>query len=331
MPVVLKSPKPCLSESSTHSATKAMSCSTPFCGCGTAVAAAERLNRRWIGIDITHLAITLIGHRMYDSFGEDLKPYEVVGEPKDLFSAESLAIQDRYQFEWWALGLVDARPARDRKKGADAGIDGYITFFDDNSGKPKRIVVQVKSGHVQRNQIATLKSDMEREKADLALFVTLSHAQNLCGRKPTERVSMPPKHFLATITRRCRSSPSTSCWPVGALNTLATRQRRHSSERLGVEAKPARDGLHSLWRLRTQLAAGPTRAAYSKQRGVVPDSIHTCCKPFLDRCLQTGQRLTELSRCANYELGPTMQAFTAFSCIANPRIRKPCSHRRSKL
>ena len=145
----------------------------PFCGCGTAVAAAERLNRRWIGIDITHLAITLIRHRMHDSFGEDLRPYEVVGEPKDLLSAESLALHDRYQFEWWALGLVDARPARDRKKGADAGIDGYINFFDGNSGKPKRIVVQVKSGNVQRSQIATLKSDMEREKADLALFVTL--------------------------------------------------------------------------------------------------------------------------------------------------------------
>ena len=145
----------------------------PFCGCGTAVAAAERLNRRWVGIDITHLAITLIRHRLHDAFGEDLRPYEVIGEPKDLLSAESLALHDRYQFEWWALGLVDARPARDRKKGADAGIDGYINFFDDNSGKPKRIVVQVKSGNVQRNQIATLKSDMEREKADLALFVTL--------------------------------------------------------------------------------------------------------------------------------------------------------------
>ena len=144
----------------------------PFCGCGTAVAAAERLNRRWIGIDITHLAITLIRHRLHDAFGEDLRPYEVVGEPKDLPSAESLALHDRYQFEWWALGLVDARPARDRKKGADAGIDGYINFFDD-SGKAKRIVVQVKSGGVQRNQIATLKSDMERENADLALFVTL--------------------------------------------------------------------------------------------------------------------------------------------------------------
>ena len=145
----------------------------PFCGCGTAVAAAESLNRRWVGIDVTHLAITLIRHRLQDAFGEDLRPYEVVGEPKDLQSAESLALHDRYQFEWWALGLVDARPARDRKKGADAGIDGYINFFDDASGKPKRIVVQVKSGNVQRNQIATLMSDMEREKADLALFVTL--------------------------------------------------------------------------------------------------------------------------------------------------------------
>ena len=145
----------------------------PFCGCGTAVAAAERLNRRWIGIDITHLAITLIRHRLYDSFGDDLRSYDVIGDPKDLHSANALAEHDRYQFEWWALGLVDARPAHDRKKGADAGIDGYINFFDDNSGKPKRIVVQVKSGNVQRSQIATLKGDMEREKADLALFVTL--------------------------------------------------------------------------------------------------------------------------------------------------------------
>ena len=145
----------------------------PFCGCGTAVAAAESLNRHWIGIDVTHLAITLIRHRLHDSFGEDLREYEVIGEPKDLQSAESLALHDRYQFEWWALGLVDARPARDRKKGADAGIDGFINFFDDTSGKPKRIVVQVKSGNVQRNQIATLISDMEREKAALALFVTL--------------------------------------------------------------------------------------------------------------------------------------------------------------
>ena len=167
----------------------------PFCGCGTAVAAAERLNRRWIGIDITHLAITLIRHRLHDTFGEDLRPYEVVGEPKDLPSAESLALHDRYQFEWWALGLVDARPARDRKKGADAGIDGYINFFDDNSGKPKRIVVQVKSGGVQRSQIATLKSDMEHENADLALFVTLKPPTRPMEQEAVEAGFYTPEAF----------------------------------------------------------------------------------------------------------------------------------------
>ena len=85
----------------------------------------------------------------------------MLGQPQDVASAQALATDSensgRYQFEWWALGLVDARPAQDRKKGADSGIDGYINFFDDNSGKAKRIVVQVKSGNVGRNQIATLK------------------------------------------------------------------------------------------------------------------------------------------------------------------------------
>ena len=149
----------------------------PFCGCGTAIAAAERLNRRWIGIDITHIAITLIRHRLQDTFKDELKPYEVLGQPQDVASAQALATDSensgRYQFEWWALGLVDARPAQDRKKGADSGIDGYINFFDDNSGKAKRIVAQVKSGHVTRNQIATLKGDMEREEAEIGLFITL--------------------------------------------------------------------------------------------------------------------------------------------------------------
>ena len=108
----------------------------PFCGCGTAVVAAERLNRRWIGIDITHLAISLIRHRLHDTFGSDLRPYDVIGEPEDAGSAEALARQDRYQFEWWALGLVDARPARDKRKGADSGIDGYINFLTTTAASP---------------------------------------------------------------------------------------------------------------------------------------------------------------------------------------------------
>ncbi len=144
-----------------------------FCGCGTTIAVAERLKRRWIGIDITHLAITLMRHRLEDTFGPELSPYEVIGDPKDLHSAEALAKHDRYQFEWWALGKLAARPAQDKRKGADTGIDGVINFFDDNSGKAKKIIVQVKSGHVTRNQIGDLRGVMEREKASIGAFITL--------------------------------------------------------------------------------------------------------------------------------------------------------------
>jgi len=149
----------------------------PFCGCGTSIAVAEKLNRHWIGVDITHLAITLIRHRLKDGHGADLKPYEVIGDPKDTASAKALAEMStdngRYQFEWWALGLVDARPAQDKRKGADKGVDGHIYFFDDTSGKAKKAVVQVKSGHVNRGMIATLNSDRQREKAEIGIFVTL--------------------------------------------------------------------------------------------------------------------------------------------------------------
>ena len=171
----------------------------PFCGCGTAIAAAERLNRRWIGIDITHIAITLIRHRLQNTFKDELKPYEVLGQPQDAASAQALATDSensgRYQFEWWALGLVDARPAQDRKKGADSGIDGYINFFDDNTGKAKRIVVQVKSGHVTRNQVATLNSDRQREKAEIGLFITLQPPTRPMEAEAASAGLYTPEHF----------------------------------------------------------------------------------------------------------------------------------------
>ncbi|MGB9029366.1 MAG: site-specific DNA-methyltransferase, partial [Acidobacteriaceae bacterium] len=98
----------------------------PFCGCGTTVQVAQRLNRRWIGIDITHLAIGLIKKRLSDAFGPEIKStYEVIGEPTDYQGAAQLAEEDKYQFQWWALGQVGARPT-DQKKGADRGIDGRL-------------------------------------------------------------------------------------------------------------------------------------------------------------------------------------------------------------
>ena len=115
----------------------------PFCGCGTAVAAAERLNRRWIGIDVTHLAITLIKHRLHNAFGKQAI-YKVIGEPVSLPDAEVLAQEDAYQFQWWALGLVGARPV-EQKKGADQGIDGRLYFHDEHHdiGKTKQILFSV--------------------------------------------------------------------------------------------------------------------------------------------------------------------------------------------
>ena len=177
----------------------------PFCGCGTAVAVAERLGRRWIGIDVTHIAIALMKSRLHDTFGEDLSPYEVVGVPRDLASARALAVESehdgRYQFEWWAVSLVDARPAK-RGKGADSGIDGFINFFDDESGKAKRIVVQVKSGGVQRSDIATLKGDMEREGAEIALFITLSEPTEPMRREGASAGFYEPDHFPGQLYPR---------------------------------------------------------------------------------------------------------------------------------
>ncbi len=145
----------------------------PFCGCGTAIAAAEKLKRRWVGIDITYLAINLVKRRLLDHFGKDLSPFEEVGSPKDLASVERLKEISPHQFEWWAVDLVNARPAKDRKKGADTGIDGYINFFDDKSSKAKQVIVQVKSGYVGVNHVRDLKGVIEREKAAIGALVTL--------------------------------------------------------------------------------------------------------------------------------------------------------------
>lgn len=171
----------------------------PFCGCGTAINVAERLRRRWIGIDITHLAITLMRHRLNNTFGNELSLYEIIGQPKDLESARVLAHESehegRYQFEWWALGLVDARPTHDKKKGADKGIDGYIYFFDDNSGKAKTIIVQVKSGHVSASHIRDLKGVLEREKAQIGVYITLEEPTKPMKEEAASAGFYEPEHF----------------------------------------------------------------------------------------------------------------------------------------
>ena len=143
----------------------------PFCGCGTTIAAAQKLDRRWIGIDITQLAISLIRYRLGDSFGKDCR-FEVIGEPTSLPDAAALAEQDPYQFQWWTLGLVKARPA-DEKKGADRGIDGRRYFHDEKGGKTKQIIFSVKAGHVTVSHIRDLVGVISREKAEIGAFLSL--------------------------------------------------------------------------------------------------------------------------------------------------------------
>jgi len=157
----------------------------PFCGCGTTITVAEKFKRKWIGIDVTHLAISLMRHRLKDTFGDQVK-FKVIGEPADLKGAEELANQDPYQFQWWALGLAGARPAdSEQKKGRDIGIDGHI-YFHDEPQKTKKIIIQVKSGTVNPGQIRDLKGVVEREKAQIGVFITLQEPTS--GMK-TEAVS----------------------------------------------------------------------------------------------------------------------------------------------
>ena len=155
----------------------------PFCGCGTTVIAAQKMGRPWLGIDITHLSTSLLKSRLLDTYGlQPRKDYDVVGEPIDLGGAKALAEQDKFQFQFWALSLIAARPlgavgdSKQGKKGSDKGIDGTISFIDDASDKPKRVIVQVKGGGVKSGDIRDLVGTLEREKGAIGVFITLEPA-----------------------------------------------------------------------------------------------------------------------------------------------------------
>jgi DNA modification methylase len=142
----------------------------PFCGCGTTVHAAQKLGRRWIGIDITHLAISAIERRMKSAF--PAAEFTVEGTPKDLASALDLAGRDKYQFQWWAVAMVDGVPLDGKKKGADGGIDGLI-YFKPDGRRTEKALVSVKGGqNVGVNMIRDLHSAMARERAPMGVFVT---------------------------------------------------------------------------------------------------------------------------------------------------------------
>jgi len=148
----------------------------PFCGCGTTISVAEQLGRPWLGIDVTHLAIGLIKHRLQEQFGPAIvNSYNVVGEPVSLPDAARLAADDAFQFQAWALGLVGARKEGSSKKGADRGIDGTLYFHDDPKGKAKRIILSVKAGaNVSVSMVRDLVGTVTREKADLGVLISFT-------------------------------------------------------------------------------------------------------------------------------------------------------------
>jgi adenine specific DNA methylase Mod len=149
----------------------------PFCGCGTAVHAAQKLGRNWVGIDVTHLAISLIERRLKDAFPDVPGMFTVEGTPRDLAGARDLAARNKDQFQWWAVSLVDAVPqGGTKKKGADRGIDGIR--YVQNGPRPsdvERVLISVKGGeNVSSPMIRDLRGTIEREKALGGLFVTLA-------------------------------------------------------------------------------------------------------------------------------------------------------------
>jgi DNA modification methylase len=142
----------------------------PFCGCGTAIAVAERLKRRWAGIDVTHLAINIVRERMKGA------AFEVHGEPRDLPGAQRLAGVDPLQFQWWILGRVGARPASQRS-GGPPGFDGEF-FFASSRGAPadRRVVISVSSGAPARSSpalVRELRSAVSRGEASIGVLLTL--------------------------------------------------------------------------------------------------------------------------------------------------------------
>ena len=146
----------------------------PFCGCGTAVAAAHKLGRQWLGVDITHLAVALMKNRLQTAFGlEAGRDYDVIGEPQDEGSARALWEQDLYQFQFWAVSLLEAQPQSEQRRDADRGVDGMLHFIDGPRRTPHKAVIQVKGGRVSSPQVRELVGVVEREQAALGLFISL--------------------------------------------------------------------------------------------------------------------------------------------------------------
>jgi site-specific DNA-methyltransferase (adenine-specific) len=165
----------------------------PFCGCGTAIEAAQKLGRRWIGIDVTYLAIHVIETRLVEAFGESIKrDYMLFGQPEDADDARALAARDWLEFQKWAVMKVGGLPLD--RAGPDGGIDGIIRYHRVGIEQPNRAVVSVKGGqNVGVDAIHKLKSVVDRERAELGVLICLDRPTSAMEREVAHSGDVGPK------------------------------------------------------------------------------------------------------------------------------------------
>jgi DNA modification methylase len=145
----------------------------PFCGCGTAVDAAQKLGRRWIGIDITTIAIDLIDARLRHTYGEAIQDdYEILGIPVDMAGARALFERSPFEFERWCIMLVDGQ--LNEKQAGDQGIDGVIRIPIDAQGSSHRVLVSVKGSSINLKHVRELVRIVDSQKAAMGLLVTMT-------------------------------------------------------------------------------------------------------------------------------------------------------------
>ena len=226
---------------------------------------AERLKRRWVGIDITHLAISLIRHRLHHAYGDGIEEiYDVVGEPVSVPDARTLAAADPFQFQFWALGLLGARPAQP-KKGADRGIDGRKYFHEAEEARTRQIVFSVKAGSTGPDHVRELRGVTEREDAAIGALICLRHPTKAMrteaasagfytspwGRHPRVQVLtiedlLTGKQLDAPPTRqvdRTFRRPPRVATPVPKTQRLDFEKLPTAAAQLPARAKPTKAGL----------------------------------------------------------------------------------------
>jgi site-specific DNA-methyltransferase (adenine-specific) len=215
----------------------------PFCGCGTTIAVAQRLQRNWIGIDITSIAINLIKTRLLSAYGENItQNYIVRGEPTTYSEAKALADLDKYQFQWWALGLVGARPVEE-KKGADKGIDGRL-YFHDEGDKTKQVIFSIKGGHTSVKDVRDLRGVIDREDAEIGVLISLQQPTNPMIKETTSAGfyhspwGKHPRLQLLTITQLVEEGKHVDMPPLRQVNITFKKSPRVKEQKLGTLLLP---------------------------------------------------------------------------------------------